>query len=122
MRPPQGRTDDDVSAVMKKLGLAQVLWSLTAEDYMTTDTALITRRVLDGTRRDGIILLHDRYAGTVPAVPGIIDTLRGRGYTFVTVSRLLAPARPEPGAVYRREGATVPANPRSGVRLGRGTG
>jgi peptidoglycan/xylan/chitin deacetylase (PgdA/CDA1 family) len=25
MRPPQGRTDDNVSAVMKKLGLAQIL-------------------------------------------------------------------------------------------------
>ncbi|MFI6976125.1 polysaccharide deacetylase family protein [Streptomyces phaeochromogenes] len=101
MRPPQGRTGDDVSAVMRKLGLAQVLWSVTAKDYATTDTALITRRVLDQTRRDGIILLHDRYKGTVPAVPGIIDSLRRRGYTIVTVSQLLAPASPEPGTIYR---------------------
>jgi peptidoglycan/xylan/chitin deacetylase (PgdA/CDA1 family) len=101
MRPPQGRTSDDVSAVMRKLGLAQILWSVTAKDYATTDTALITRRVLDQTRRDGIILLHDRYKGTVPAVPGIIDSLRRRGYTVVTVSQLLAPASPEPGTVYR---------------------
>lgn len=101
MRPPQGRTSDEVSAVMKKLGLAQILWSVTAKDYATTDTALITRRVLEQTRRDGIILLHDRYKGTVPAVPGIIDSLRRRGYTFVTVSRLLAPAAPKPGAIYR---------------------
>ncbi|WP_351235651.1 polysaccharide deacetylase family protein [Streptomyces sp. NPDC002133] len=48
MRPPQGRTDDDVSAVMKALGLAQVLWSVTAKDYATTDSALITRRVMSG--------------------------------------------------------------------------
>ncbi|WP_405955657.1 polysaccharide deacetylase family protein [Streptomyces phaeochromogenes] len=101
MRPPQGRTGDDVSAVMRKLGLAQVLWSVTAKDYATTDTALITRRVLDQTRRDGIVLLHDRYKGTVPAVPGIIDSLRRRGYTIVTVSQLLAPASPEPGTIYR---------------------
>ncbi|WP_436850764.1 polysaccharide deacetylase family protein [Streptomyces avermitilis] len=101
MRPPQGRTDDEVSALMKKLGLAQVLWSVTAKDYATTDTALITRRVLDRTRRDGIILLHERYRGTIPAVPEIIDTLRRRGYTFVTVSQLLAPAVPQPGTVYR---------------------
>lgn len=101
MRPPQGRTDGDVSDLMKKLGLAQVLWSVTAKDYETTDTALITRRVLDRTRRDGIILLHDRYRGTIPAVPGIIDTLRRRGYTFVTVPQLMAPAVPQPGTVYR---------------------
>ena len=101
MRPPQGRTDDDVSAVMKRLGLAQILWSVTAKDYETTDTALITRRVLEQTHRDGIILLHDRYKGTIPAVPGIIDALHRRGYTIVTVSQLLSPAVPKPGGVYR---------------------
>ncbi|GHA45949.1 deacetylase [Streptomyces canarius] len=101
MRPPQGRTDDKVSAVMKKLGLAQILWSVTAKDYETTDTALIERRVLDQTDRDGIILLHDRYKGTIPAVPGIIDELHERGYTIVTVSQLMAPASPQPGRVYR---------------------
>jgi peptidoglycan/xylan/chitin deacetylase (PgdA/CDA1 family) len=101
LRPPQGRTDDAVSAELKKRGLAQVLWSVTAEDYATTDTALITRRVLKQTHRDGIILLHDRYKGTIPAVPRIIDRLRSCGYTIVTVSELLAPASPRPGMVYR---------------------
>jgi hypothetical protein len=37
----------------------------------------------------------------VPAVPGIIAALRQRGYTIVTVSQLLAPAKPQPGMVYR---------------------
>ncbi|MFI5865433.1 polysaccharide deacetylase family protein [Streptomyces sp. NPDC051546] len=101
MRPPGGATDDKVSKVMKELGLAQVLWSVTAKDYATTDTALIVRRVLDQTERDGIILLHERYAGTIPAVPTIVRELRDRGYTFVTVSELLSPASPRPGKVYR---------------------
>lgn len=101
MRPPEGRTDEKVSKVCRELGLAQILWSVTAKDYQTNDTALITKRVLDQTRPDGIILLHDRYPGTIPAVPGIINTLRSRGYTLVTVSQLLAPAAPEPGMVYR---------------------
>ncbi|MFD4240959.1 polysaccharide deacetylase family protein [Streptomyces sp. NPDC058525] len=101
MRPPGGATNDDVSAVLKDLGLAQILWSVTAKDYQTTDTRLIEKRVLDQTRRDGIILLHERYDGTIPAVADIIPALRARGYTFVTVSGLLAPARPQPGKVYR---------------------
>ncbi|MFJ9416892.1 polysaccharide deacetylase family protein [Streptomyces sp. NPDC101227] len=101
MRPPQGRTDEDVSRISKELGLAQVLWSVTAKDYQTNDSALITKRVLDQTERDGIILLHDIYKGTVPAVPGIIEQLKKRGYTIVTVSQLLSPAKPEPGMVYR---------------------
>ncbi|MEU4269339.1 polysaccharide deacetylase family protein [Streptomyces sp. NPDC026092] len=101
MRPPQGRTDDTVSEVSRDLGLAQVLWSVTAKDYSTTDSELIRQRVLDASQGDGIILLHDIYDGTVPAVPGIIDELKNRGFTFVTVPQLLAPGKAEPGAVYR---------------------
>ncbi|WP_411143322.1 polysaccharide deacetylase family protein [Streptomyces sp. x-80] len=101
MRPPQGKTDQMVSDVSRDLGLAQVLWSVTAKDYQTNDSALITKRVLEQTKRDGIILLHDIYQGTVPAVPGIIKELKNRGFTIVTVSQLLSPATPEPGMVYR---------------------
>lgn len=101
MRPPQGRTDDTVSEISRELGLAQVLWSVTAKDYSTTDSALIRQRTLDGAGKDGIILLHDIYDGTVPAVPGIIAELKKRGFTFVTVPQLLAPAKPEPGTVYK---------------------
>ncbi|MER5525654.1 polysaccharide deacetylase family protein [Streptomyces sp. NPDC002677] len=101
MRPPQGRTDADVHRICRELGLSEVLWSVTAKDYLTTDSALIEKRVLDQVSRDGIILLHDIYRGTVPAVPGIIDALKERGYVFVTVPQLLAPGRAEPGKVYR---------------------
>ncbi|MBB1256180.1 polysaccharide deacetylase family protein [Streptomyces alkaliterrae] len=101
MRPPQGRTNKDVSEICRELGLAQILWSVTAKDYSTTDSALIRKRVLDQVERDGIILLHDIYDGTVPAVPGIISELKKRGYTFVTVPQLLAPGSAEPGKAYR---------------------
>ncbi|MEU6083875.1 polysaccharide deacetylase family protein [Streptomyces sp. NPDC047108] len=101
MRPPQGRTDETVSKISKELGLAQVLWSVTAKDYATDDSSLIQERTLEGADRDGIILLHDIYPGTVPAVPGIIKELKERGFTFVTVPQLLAPGTPKPGEVYR---------------------
>ncbi len=101
MRPPQGRTNEDVSRICEELNLAQVLWSATAKDYSTTDSELISDRILDAASRDGIILLHDIYRGTVPAVPRIVTELKKRGYTFVTVPQLLAPAIAEPGTVYK---------------------
>ncbi|MFE7614181.1 polysaccharide deacetylase family protein [Streptomyces sp. NPDC057496] len=101
MRPPQGRTDDTVSEISKDLGLSQILWSATAKDFSTNDSALIKKRILDQASKDGIILLHDIYKGTVPAVPGIIDALKKQGYTFVTVPELMAPAEPVPGTIYR---------------------
>lgn len=101
MRPPQGRTNGDVTDISRELGLSQVLWSATAKDYSTTDSDLIEKRIVDDASADGIILLHDIYDGTVPAVPGIIERLKERGYTFVTVPQLFAPAVPKPGEVYR---------------------
>ncbi|WP_255953653.1 polysaccharide deacetylase family protein [Streptomyces odontomachi] len=101
MRPPQGRTNKTVNDICHDLGISEVLWSVTAKDYLTKDSSLIRRRVLDQAGRDGIILLHDIYDGTVPAVPSIIDALKKRGYVFVTVPQLLAPAKPVPGTVYK---------------------
>ncbi|MFI0235328.1 polysaccharide deacetylase family protein [Streptomyces sp. NPDC016845] len=101
MRPPQGRTNDHVSELAKEEGLAQILWDVTTKDYTTTDSALIQKRAVEATKRDSIILLHDIYKGTVPAVPGIIDTLKQKGYVFVTVPQLLAPGKAEPGKIYR---------------------
>lgn len=100
MRPPQGRTDQRVAKVSRELGLTQILWTVTAKDYRDHDPKLIQRRVLVGAARDGIILLHDIYPGTVPAVPAIIDGLRKQGLTPVTVSQLFAPAKPQPGRAY----------------------
>ncbi|MFH8791804.1 polysaccharide deacetylase family protein [Streptomyces sp. NPDC017941] len=101
MRPPQGRTNDTVNKISRDLGLSEILWTVTAKDYTTNDPALIRKRVLEQSSRDGIILLHDIYRGTVPAVPGIIDELKKRGYVFVTVPQLLAPGKAEAGKVYR---------------------
>jgi peptidoglycan/xylan/chitin deacetylase (PgdA/CDA1 family) len=101
MRPPQGRTNPMVTGVARELGLSLVLWDNTARDYSTTDSALIESRVLAQAKRDGIVLLHDIYDGTVPAVPGIIAKLKKRGYTFVSVPQLIAPAVPQPGQVLR---------------------
>lgn len=81
--------------------MAQVLWTVTAKDYATDDTALITDRVLKGADRDGIILLHPLHKGTLPAMPSILKALDEQGYTFVTVSQLLAPSRAEPGKIYK---------------------
>ncbi|WP_329132299.1 polysaccharide deacetylase family protein [Streptomyces sp. NBC_01476] len=108
LRPPQGRTSDTVTSVVRDLGMSEVVWSADGADYKTTDSKLITRRVLSKTRRDGIILLHDLidptdrgYNGTVAAVEPIITALQAKGYTFVTVSQLLAPGKPQPGKVYK---------------------
>ncbi|MFI7337383.1 polysaccharide deacetylase family protein [Streptomyces sp. NPDC050085] len=101
MRPPQGRTDDHVSELAKEEGLAQILWDVTTKDYTVPPSKTITERAVKQTHRDSIILLHDLYKNTVPAVPGIIDQLKAKGYVFVTVPQLFAPGKPVPGKIYK---------------------
>ncbi|MFI0979501.1 polysaccharide deacetylase family protein [Streptomyces sp. NPDC021093] len=101
MRPPQGRTNKDVAAFCKELGLAQILWNSRALDWQDHDPKMIEERILKSAKPGGIVLLHDIYEGTVPAVPAIVDGLRERGFTLVSVERLFAPRKLEPGGVYR---------------------
>ena len=48
-----------------------------------------------------IILMHDIHPTTVAATGAVIDGLRAKGLTLVTVSELLGGA-PTPGASYQR--------------------
>ena len=67
-----------------------VLWSVLPRDYVVSvSKEAIVKKVLDGTKNYGIILMHQGVEKTIDALPEIIDTLRSRGYTFVTVSQLM---------------------------------
>jgi len=99
MRPPYGSTNSTVSARAKAAGLAIVLWNVDTLDWKTRSTEKTVAAALADTRRGSIILVHDIHKTTVAAVPGIIDGLRAKGYTFVTVDQLLG--KTTPGKVYR---------------------
>lgn len=99
LRPPYGETDARVADVVGDLGYAQVLWDVDTQDWLNRDVVTTTQRALDGAGPGAVVLMHDIHPTTVQAVPGIIDALRTRGYTLVTVPQLLGAV--DPGAVYR---------------------
>lgn len=101
MRPPKGRTDGNVAALCEELGLAQILWNSTTADRREHDPRLIADRVLGSAEPGGIIQLNDLHEGTVTALPAIVDGLRERGFRLVSLERLFAPRKLQPGAVYR---------------------
>jgi len=94
MRPPYGATSDTVASVLRERGDAQVLWNVDTEDWKNLSVAITTQRALAGAAPGAIILMHDIHPTTVEAVPGIIDQLRSRGYTLVTVPQLLGKVTP----------------------------
>ena len=94
MRPPGVQYDDKTLGVAKALGYVTVSWTVGAKDYDPQPPNWIARRVLERTEPGSIILLHQDNPSTPAALPLIIDGLRARGYSFVTVTQMLAHVRP----------------------------
>ncbi|MWK37476.1 polysaccharide deacetylase family protein [Actinomadura sp. J1-007] len=88
MRPPYGSTSAKVASVTKRMGLAQVLWTVDPLDWQIRDAKAVERRIVRATRPGHIVLMHDIHPTTVAAVPAILKRLSAKGYEFVTVPEL----------------------------------
>jgi peptidoglycan/xylan/chitin deacetylase (PgdA/CDA1 family) len=99
IRPPYGAVDARVNSVLGAQGAPEILWSVDTLDWLHRDPDSVYDRAMAGVRPGSIILLHDIHPTTVEAVPRLIDALKARGYTFVTVSQLFGGVL-EPGKVY----------------------
>jgi peptidoglycan/xylan/chitin deacetylase (PgdA/CDA1 family) len=92
-RAPYGEVDARVAAVAESLGLKTVEYDLPSgdADSLISEQAIV-RYVTSMARRGSIIVMHINARGwhTAEALPEIIAGLRKKGYTFVTISRLVA--------------------------------
>ena len=91
-RPPYGSFNQTTLSVLRQMKLLMVLWTIDTNDYRQPGMPAIVSTVLGGARPGAIVLMHD--AGgtrteTVAALPAIISGLRAKGYTLVTVPKLL---------------------------------
>ncbi|HKM35486.1 MAG TPA: polysaccharide deacetylase family protein [Lachnospiraceae bacterium] len=86
VRPPYGSWDKKFE---KELNMFPVLWNVDPLDWCSTNTASVTKKVVDRVEENDIILMHDEYESTVTAALQIIDILQKKGYTFVTVEDIL---------------------------------
>lgn len=107
-RPPYGVYNASVNTVYAQQNQQNIIWDVDSRDWATKN-ADATVAMVDALAQPGsIVLMHDLHPTTIDAAGGVIDTLRAKGYTFVTVSQLLDGTNPQPGKVYSfRPGATV---------------
>ncbi|WP_116112195.1 polysaccharide deacetylase family protein [Austwickia chelonae] len=98
MRPPYG----SYNPTTRNLGYPIMLWDVDTEDWKNRSVATTTKRALDGAKPGSIILMHDTRPTTAEAVPKIIEGLKSRGFTLVTVEQLLG--KPTPGKAYFSRG------------------
>jgi peptidoglycan/xylan/chitin deacetylase (PgdA/CDA1 family) len=94
-RPPWGMFNLCSAAAARRLGLEIAYWSIEAQDWEAKTTARhIYDAVISQAQPGSIVVLHDNRgapgapAKTLEALPFIIDTLKKKGYTFVTLDQL----------------------------------
>jgi len=104
-RAPYGEIDARVAGIADSLGLRCIEYDLPSGDPDTSITrAALVRYVVSMARGGSIVVMHVNGRGrrTAEALPEIIAGLRKKGYTLVTVGRLIAgsverPARQRTG-------------------------
>ncbi|MCL6560706.1 MAG: polysaccharide deacetylase family protein, partial [Firmicutes bacterium] len=87
--PPFGECGPQVLEAANRAGYQVILWSIDPVDWRETPASVISERVITKAHNGAIVLLHPT-SSTVEALPAIIKDLAGRGFEFVTVSKLLA--------------------------------
>jgi peptidoglycan-N-acetylglucosamine deacetylase len=91
-RPPGGAVNESVIQTAGSLGMRTITWDVDPQDWSLPGTGAIYSNIVSHAENGSIILMHDGGGPrdeTLAALPGIIDTLRARGFGFATVSELL---------------------------------
>ena len=88
-RSPVGLRHPMLGAYLKEMELDFISWRVRSLDTVIGSSTVLARRLLNAVRGGDIILLHDRLPSgahvMLEALPGVIDTLRERGFEFVLV-------------------------------------
>ncbi|HEX6389261.1 MAG TPA: polysaccharide deacetylase family protein [Solirubrobacteraceae bacterium] len=116
-RPPYGAWDADTRAVTRRRGMAIVLWNVDSRDYKRPGVKRIVRNVVDAVRPGSIVLMHDgggERTQTIKAIAKIVYRLRRRGYTFVTVDKMIGGDPPRRRDDFGRIGRRLIGETRGG--------
>ncbi|HCM90283.1 MAG TPA: hypothetical protein DIS85_10330 [Vagococcus sp.] len=84
-RPPYGAINYNVSTLVSK---PAIMWSIDTRDWESRNPYMINSVVNNNIHNGAIILLHDIHQPSVNSVSEMIDNLRRKGYTFVTIDEL----------------------------------
>lgn len=91
MRPPYGNTNKGLNEYLfRKEGLKVIIWSLDTLDWKRPPSNEIVQKTVQKIKPGAVILCHDIHPGTIAAMPQLVDKLLEAGYTFATVSEMVA--------------------------------
>lgn len=88
-RPPFGDYNDLLIERATAAGLITVQWSVDSLDWKNISAKEIENRVISRAKNGSIVLFHNQGLHTAEALPAIIKTLKGKGYTLVPIGELV---------------------------------
>lgn len=86
LRPPFGKIPKNL---VFEPPMVEVLWTIDSRDWELSDVGTIMQNVLPYVKENAIILMHDASASSVQAALAIVDELKEKGYSFVTLDEIL---------------------------------
>jgi len=96
MRPPYGNLSPRQKQwIHDEFGYRIVLWDVDPLDWKRPGPSVVCNRIVRETRPGSIVLSHDIHPGTIVAMHDTLNQLEAKGFKFVTVSELIAMAKPE---------------------------
>ena len=100
-RPPYGAHDPTIDAIVRRLGMLQVMWSVDSADSLGANYAGIIHNVEQGLRPGAIIEMHENRGQTIRALTTLLPALRQRHLRSVSLLTLLATDPPSVAQVRR---------------------
>ena len=74
--------------VIKYSEMPIILWSIDTEDWRVRNAQRIYDRYIDKIKDGDIVLFHDKFPSSVEAALMMIDELKRRGFSFVTIEEM----------------------------------
>ena len=97
MRPPYGSiTTKQKHWIHDEFGYRIIIWDVDPLDWKRPGPAVVASRIMKETHPGSIVLAHDIHPPTIEAMVSVFDQLDKKGLKSVTVSELLAMAKPPP--------------------------
>ena len=84
--PPSGSFSKTTLKVAYSLGYKTIMWSKDTIDWRDSDKSLIIKRATSNLENGDLILMHPK-EHTLLALEEIISTIKGQGYSIVSVSK-----------------------------------
>lgn len=88
-RAPFGDYSNKLMTSLEELDMVGVQWSIDSLDWKGLSAKQIYERVVPKAKSGDIVLFHNNSDHVLDALPMILSALRGQGFEFVTLSRLV---------------------------------